>query len=366
MLHLQPTQSKMVKNKYFIVPFIKRKTEPLFINACAAIFNNTVLLENFKNISLRDTTKHLCTVKGTGVDEDYIVDNLNRNQFLICLMNHDDYSLAGFVYGKVNDPHKYTWSAFYINVLCAHNNLKAIGFTLVNILKLLSIEINKNDPSKIGFTLDSVDSPNTIDFYNKQDILPLSSKSNLLRGWKLDPSINIERSLIQKITRIEVKKRANSGSFDFKSQSSEETPPTPREDFMERLTRQLFKHQKKETPTKDFVLINHPRLKGINKKITKKQRKIDKQTREIQRQLDESNAYMNSSEHMSFDTFVRQPDLWYLDEGRVSPTELNLLKKKKERKTKRLKKHRPRFHDSNNYFNVLRQSSSPSLGSDKS
>ena len=126
---------------------------------------------------------------------------------------------------------------------------------------------------------------------------------------------------------------------------------------MERLTRQLFKHQKKETP-KEFVLINHPRLKGINKQITKKQRKIDKQTREIQRQLDESNAYMNSSEHMSFDTFVRQPDLWYLDEGRISPSDLNVLKKKKERKTKRLKKPRPRFHDSNNYFNVLRHSSS--------
>ena len=67
-------------------------------------------------------------------------------------MNHDDYSLAGFAYGSANSPVKYDWSSFYVNVLCAHNHLKSVGYTLTCILKLMAIEVHKKTRAKTRLT----------------------------------------------------------------------------------------------------------------------------------------------------------------------------------------------------------------------
>lgn len=363
---MHATQTKTVRNKYFIVIFIKTKVEDAFIDACRTVFSNIIILDNFKNITLESAAQHLCSVDGSGVSKDYIIKYLNKNNFLICLMNHDDYSLAGFAYGSANSPVKYDWSSFYVNVLCAHNHLKAVGYTLTCILKLMAIEVHKKTRAKTGFVLDSIDGANTIAFYNTQDILPINAaSSDLHRKWDVDVSLGPRLKKQMSHIELKIRNRHVQGEtmFEFAARTND-TPPMPGENLYELLIQKLFKPNKQ---TRQQTNIEHPRLLGIRKKITAKKHRRKQQIRELKPQLKLYNDDLDSYDRLSMSEFIRRERaVWYLDDELISSSDIGKLKKRKTRLTKRIKKTKKnKFNDSKNYWNVLRNSSSLSSSSSK-
>ncbi len=320
---LTHTENKKVKNRYFLVLFVKNNIDSEFIQSCEKIIDNIIFIPNFNNFIFQNI-QNLCIVDGKGVDHDYIQKQLNRSNFILCLMNHYDYSLAGFVYGKTNKP--YDWSALYISVLCGHQYMKGIGYQFINIIKLIVIEINKINHNKNGFVLDSINNPNTLQFYDKQDILPLSPDKPLHRFWRFDRRENY--STIQK-SRIQLKTRGE--HFDFNS-NSQTTPSTPRSNLLELLKSKVFEKTQEIKSQK------------IKHKINKKKR----QTKELKRQFKLANEDLDSDDHYTFQEFIRDRTLWHLDEDKITNKDIQKLKKQKTRK---------RFKDSNNYWDVLRISS---------
>lgn len=320
---LTHTENKKVKNRYFLVLFVKNNIDSEFIRSCEKIIDNIIFIPNFNNFIFQNI-QNLCIVDGRGVDHDYIQKQLNRSNFILCLMNHYDFSLAGFVYGKTNKP--YDWSSLYISVLCGHQYMKGIGYQFINIIKLIVIEINKINPNKNGFVLDSINNPNTLQFYDKQDILPLSPDKPLHRFWRIDRTTDYSK--IQK-SRIQLKTRGD--NFDFNS-NSQSTPSTPRSNLLELLKSKVFEKTQEIKSQK------------IKHKINKKKR----QTKELKRQLKLANEDLDSDEHYTFQEFIRDRTLWHLDDDKITKHDIKKLKKQKTRK---------RFKDSQNYWDVLRISS---------
>ena len=327
---LNNTKTKHVKNRYFVVLFVKNNIDGDFINSCEKIINNIIYLPNFKNILFQDI-QHLCIVDGKGVDHEYIQKHLERSNFILCLMNHFDYSLAGFVYGKSNKPDKYKWSSLYVSVLCGHNYMKGIGYQFMNILKLIVIELNKINSNKNGFVLDSINNPNTLDFYDKQDILPIHSDNPFHRFWRFDRIEGLEESLQKNIQKSRIQLKIRGNEFEFIS-NEQSTPRTPRNNLLESL-RSTTVEKKQEIKSKK-----------IKEKINKKKR----QTKELKRQLQIANEDLDSEDKYTLDEFLRDRSLWHLEEDRISKTDIKRMINQKTRK---------RFKDSQNYWDVLRISS---------
>ena len=325
-LILNHTENKNVKNRYFLVLFVKNNIDSDFVRSCEKIIDNIIYIPNFKNFSFQNI-KHLCIVNGKGVDHEYIQKQLNRSNFIICLMNHYDYSLAGFIYGKTNRPIKYDWSCLYISVLCGHQHMKGIGYQFINIIKLIVIENNKINHNKNGFVLDSINNPNTLQFYDKQNILPISPDNPLHRFWRFDR--NHKSDFFQK-SRIQVKLREDD-NFDFIS-NSQSTPTTPRSNLLELLKSKVFEKTQEIKSQK------------IKQKINKKNR----QTKELKRQLKMANEELDSDDHYTFQEFIRDRSLWHLDEDKITKKDIQKMKKQKTKK---------RFKDSQNYWDILRISS---------
>lgn len=360
MLRLQTTKTKSVKNRYFVAFFLKSNVGHVFIDACRKISNIVVLLDDLNKLSLQDTVYNVCGSSDGGVSEDYILKYFKLSNFLICLMNHEDYSIAGFVYGhsvyKQGKPNKYNWLAFEIEVLCGHNSMKKVGFQLSNILKLLVVEIHKVEKKINGFTLHSVNVPSTLAFYDRQEIVPLDISQPLERFWKIKQGDLRE---FMKTTRMQMKRKTPS-SFEFLDKSN--TPETPRENFIGLLTERIFKVDVQE----DDIISDdtqHPTIYKLSKKIKKLKTKKQEQLKKIQQQLDELINYgVDSEDKVLLEDFIKTRDYNLDGESLVSSYEINNLKKQMQEKKQRLKtrKLRPRYRDKKNPYDLLRLSSSSS------
>lgn len=373
MLRLQTTKTRTSKNRYFIAFFLKSNIGEVFINSCRQISNIVVLLDDLNKLSLQDAVSNVCLSRDGGVDEEHIIKYFKQSNFLICLMNHDDYSIAGFTYGhsvyKPNKPNKLNWMAFEVEILCGHNQMKSVGYNLTNILKLIVLEINKTNPKIIGFILTSVKVPSTLQFYDRQEIIPMNKSNPLKRFWQIgerDITTLRERLRTSRI-QLKVKTPTSSSSiekFEFLDRSSH-TPTTPRDNFIELLTSRIFQLDEKDEEIILDEANQHPSIYKLSKKAKKLKTKKQSQIKKIQRQLNEFNYGVDSEDKAQLEDFIQSRNYDLEGETLIHPYQIEDIRKKIRERKKRIKtrKLRPRFRDSKNPYDVLNMSSSLSSSS---
>ena len=148
-------------------------------------------------------------------------------------MNQVDGTLAGYTFGYLylhgkgyekqvssREIRMIDWVCISIDVLCGHSLLKGPGPVLMNFVKCLTYYIYQLQPNKHGFILNSIEDDSTLDFYEKNDILPLFPSLPadddpsvdfdplLFRYWNIPPSKDM-KNILRQFRKYDIKFKVN-------------------------------------------------------------------------------------------------------------------------------------------------------------
>ena len=246
--NFQHSRKKTI-NRFFFVVYVNKETSDnvTFMDACRKL-TNLIVRVSFSRVNIIGKYKYLC--KGM-LNPEYIIQQLHHADFLVCVLNQVDGTLAGYTFGNlyINDTYsrqislRYSmplrWAAFYIKVLCGHSLFKGPGPVLMNFLKCLTYYISLLEPTKNGFMLDSIDTKDTIAFYQSNGVIPfidqpilpdvdmnesLDINPNLFRFWVLPPYKKM-KPILKQFKKYDIKFKVNPREREGLELEEPNTPP---------------------------------------------------------------------------------------------------------------------------------------------
>jgi len=186
-------------NRFFIVIYTTSHNfhNPVFMDAVNKM-TPYVLEQDFNKISLSNALSYLCHDK---LNDEYILEKIEDADFLVCLMNQEDGTIAGFMYGRLfldkifqyYGKYFLPWVLFEIDILCGHSLLKGPGIIMMNFLKCFTYYLSifnlrhSTPKEKSGFVLYSDDNEKAVRYYDRSGVNILNKSIHDLRFWKIPP-----------------------------------------------------------------------------------------------------------------------------------------------------------------------------------